>query len=168
MKDQVLLNKVDFSCADYMGVWLLLTSGCLHKQCSPDCVTGILPIPVFVYGHPTQQLLQVWTFDSTVHFCAGRKTSALPGAEIWTGHFLAYTYSRTDTMLFLPSFSQSSWETTKSQINSPSQRRPLPHLTCNQDHLVQFALSSRQVFLFNILQVFYAKTPSFSSSSSIP
>ena len=160
MKDQVLLNKADFSCADYMGVWLLLASGCLHKWYSPDSVSG-------VYGHLTQQLLQVWTFDETVHFCTGHKT-LLPGAEIRTGHFSAYTYSRTDIILFLPSFSRSSWKSTKSQINSPSQMRLLPCLTCNQDNLLQFALSSREVFLFIILQqmehVFYAKIPSFSSS----
>lgn len=122
-----------------MGVvWLLLTSGCLHEWCSPDSVSGVLPLPAFLYEHPTQQLHQVWTFDSTVHFCTGHKTS-LPAAEIWTGDFSAYTM---DIILFLPSFSQSSWKTTKSEINFPSQMRLLSCCTCNQDSL-QFALSSR-------------------------
>lgn len=101
MKDQVLLNKADCSCADYVGAWLLLASGCLHKRCSPDCVTGILPMPAFVYGHPTQQLLQVWTFDSTIHFYTGQDI-----CTPWCGNMKRPFFSRTDIILF-PSFFQS-------------------------------------------------------------
>lgn len=127
MKDQVLLHKADFSCADYMES--LITARIrlpaqamfpwLGDWCSSDasvCIrapnTATAPSMNFRFNCPFLYRTQ----DICTPRCGNMNRS----------FFFASIYSSTEIILFFPSFSWSSWKTAKSQINSPSQMRPLP------------------------------------------